>query len=78
MPHMFYDDGEKAPVSYANFYIGNSIVLMSLFNDPNDKIAMKIMKSTFPKHKVLGIDCSRIIYGGGALHCITMQEYLNK
>ncbi len=78
MPHMFYDDGEKAPVSYANFYIGNSIVLMSLFNDPNDKIAMKIMKSTFPKHKVLGIDCSRIIYGGGAIHCITMQEYLNK
>ena len=78
MPHMVYDNGEKAPVSYTNFYIGNSIILMSLFNDPNDKKAIKIMRSIFPKHKVVGIDCSRIIYGGGAVHCITMQEYLNK
>ncbi|MCX6754095.1 MAG: agmatine deiminase family protein [Candidatus Nomurabacteria bacterium] len=76
MPHMDYDNGEKAPVSYTNFYIGNSVILMSIFNDLNDKKAMKIIKSLFKKHKVIGIDCSKIIYGGGAIHCITMQEYL--
>jgi len=76
MPHMNYSDGEKAPVSYTNFYIGNSIILMSIFNDTNDEKAMDIMQEIFPNHKVIGFDCSRIIYGGGAIHCITMQEYL--
>lgn len=28
----------------------------------------------FPERKIVGIDCSNIIYGGGALHCITMQQ----
>ena len=74
---MNYDTGEKAPVSYTNFYIGNSVILVSLFNDPNDKKAMKIIKSLFKKHKVIGIDCSKIIYGGGAIHCITMQDYID-
>lgn len=76
MPHMNYENGEKAPVSYTNFYIGNSIILMSIFNDKNDKKAMKIIQKLFKKHKVIGVDCSRLIVGGGAIHCITMQDYL--
>lgn len=76
MPHMNYDNGEKAPVSYTNFYIGNSVILMSIFNDENDKKAMKIIQSLFKKHKVIGIDSSKLIYGGGAIHCITMQDYI--
>jgi agmatine deiminase len=74
MPHMNYDNGEKAPVSYTNFYIGNSVILMPIFNDLNDKKAIKIIKSLFKKHRVVEIDCSKIIYGGGGLHCITMQQ----
>ena len=74
MPHMNYDDGEKAPVSYANFYIGNSVILMSLFNDVNDDKAKKIIQSIFSNHKIIGIDCSKVIYGGGAIHCMTMQQ----
>jgi agmatine deiminase len=76
MPHMNFDNGEKAPVSYANFYIGNSVILMSIFNDPNDKKAVKIIQSLFKKHKVVPIDCSKLIYGGGAIHCITMQDFI--
>src|SRR3989344_2060336 len=45
MPHMTYSNGEKAPVSYANFYIGNNTVLVSLFNDENDEKAMSIIRS---------------------------------
>jgi agmatine deiminase len=79
MPHMYYDDGEKhngmkAPVSYANFYIGNKTVLVSLFGDENDEKALEIIKSCFPTREVVGIDCTDLIYGGGALHCITQQE----
>jgi agmatine deiminase len=74
MPHMVYDNGEKAPVSYANFYIGNSVVLMPYFNDPNDEKAIEVIKNLFPDHKIIQIDCSNLIYGGGGLHCITMQQ----
>lgn len=74
MPHFNYDNGEKAPASYTNFYIGNKVILMSLFNDVNDDKAKEIIQSLFPDHKVIGIDCSKVIYGGGAIHCMTMQQ----
>ena len=80
MPHMNYDgtekefSGKKAPVSYANFYVGNKTVLVSLFNDANDEKAISIIKSCFPERNVIGLDCRDLIYGGGAIHCITQQE----
>ena len=79
MPHMYFADGNKnhsntkAPVSYANFYIGNNVVLVPTFNDPNDEKALTIIKSCFPDREVIGIDCRDLIYGGGAIHCITLQ-----
>lgn len=80
MPHMHYNDGEKihqngkAPVSYINFYIGNGVVLMPIFNDPNDDKAKSIIQSCFPDKKIISIDCQNLIYGGGTIHCITQQE----
>jgi agmatine deiminase len=74
MPHVRYEDGRKAPVSYTNFYIGNSVVLAPVFKDENDAAALKILRGCFPGREVVGIDCSDIIYGGGALHCMTQQQ----
>ncbi len=80
MPHMHYEDGDKeyhgkqAPVSYTNFYIGNKTVLVSIFNDENDERAIEIIRSCFPDRNIVGIDCRDLIYGGGAIHCITQQE----
>lgn len=74
MPHMAYDDGKKAPVSYANFYIGNTVVLAATFRDPNDENALSVLQSCFPDKKVVAVDCSDIIYGGGAIHCMTQQQ----
>jgi len=80
MPHMEYAEGDKkyhgkqAPVSYANFYISNKTVLVSLFGDPNGPEAVAIIKNCFPDREVVGIDCQDLIYGGGAIHCITQQE----
>ncbi|MFI5323154.1 MAG: agmatine/peptidylarginine deiminase [Thermodesulfobacteriota bacterium] len=74
MPHVRYDDGSKAPVSYTNFYIGNTVVLAAVFNDNNDEEALEIIRNCFPGRKVAAIDCSDIIYGGGAVHCMTQQQ----
>lgn len=74
MPHMNFDDNQKAPVSYANFYIGNTVVLVPTFQDPNDEKAIQIIQSCFLNRKVLGIDCRETIYGGGSIHCMTQQQ----
>lgn len=81
MPHLTFKDAAaglepeaKAPVSYTNFYIGNTVVLASVFNDPNDGQALKIIADCFPGRTVVPIDCSDIIYGGGAIHCLTQQQ----
>ena len=74
MPHMLYDNGDIAPVSYANFYIGNEVVLVPTYADQNDIKALEIIQSKFTNRKVVGIDCRDLIYGGGAIHCITQQE----
>jgi len=80
VPHVTYDlnkpfeAGEKAPVSYTNFYIGNEIVLASVFNDTNDAKALETIQSCFPERKVVPIDCTNVIYGGGGVHCMTQQQ----
>lgn len=68
------EQAEKAAVSYLNFYIGNAAVLVPIFHDPNDKTALEIIQNCFPDREVVGIDCRDIIYGGGAIHCMTQQQ----
>lgn len=74
MPKMHYADGSRAPVSYTNFYVANELVLVPQFKDPQDKQALDIIQSLFPERKVIGINCIDLIYGGGAVHCITQQQ----
>ena len=37
-------------------------------------LAVKIFKKFFKKKKIVGIDCSKLIWGFGAVHCMTQQE----
>jgi len=65
---------ERLPASYANFYIGNKVVLVPVFGHENDRRALKIIQEVFPDRKVAGIDCTELVYGFGAIHCITQQQ----
>jgi agmatine deiminase len=62
------------PASYANFYIGNSAVLLPVFNDPMDQEAVKILQSSFPDREIVPIEAVALVYGYGGIHCITQQE----
>jgi len=64
----------RLPASYANFYIGNRVVLVPVFHDRNDSIALEEIGRWFPNRKVIGIDCRDLIVGLGALHCVTQQQ----
>ncbi|MFD1315635.1 agmatine deiminase family protein [Namhaeicola litoreus] len=68
--------------SYLNFLIANEVVLMQKYYSyeedlslkETDEKAKKILESLFPMKKVIAIDASAINFGGGGIHCITMQE----
>ena len=62
------------PMSYANFYIANTVVLAPTYADPNDEIALSILRECFPTRRVIGIDCRELIWGLGAFHCLTQQQ----
>ena len=74
MPRPLIFDGRRLPASYANFYIANGLVLVPTFNDPNDRVALATLARLFPDREVVGINCTELIWGLGALHCMTQQE----
>lgn len=73
MPGAITREG-RLPASYANFYIGNSVVLVPTFNHKNDEAALRTLRRAFPGRKVMGIDCTALVYGLGGIHCVTQQQ----
>jgi agmatine deiminase len=74
MPGAVIFEGRRLPASYANFYIANGIVLVPVFNDANDRIALDILADVFPDREIVGIYCGDLIWGFGAIHCMTQQQ----
>ena len=74
MPRRIVREGIRLPASYANFYIANEIVLLPLYGESNDAWAESVLREAFPKRKIVGIDCRELIWGLGALHCLTQQQ----
>jgi agmatine deiminase len=74
MPAPLTFAGRRLPASYANFYIANQLVLVPTFNDPNDRVALALLGELFPGREVVGIHAVDLVWGLGALHCMTQQE----
>ncbi len=74
MPAPVVFEGRRLPASYGNFYIANGIVLVPVFNDPNDRYALDILADLFPDRDVVGIYSGDLIWGFGAMHCMTQQQ----
>jgi agmatine deiminase len=74
MPGPVVFEKRRLPASYANFYIANGIVLVPVFNDPNDRIALDILAAVFPGREIVGIYSGDLIWGFGAMHCMTQQQ----
>jgi agmatine deiminase len=64
----------RLPASYLNFYIANKVVLVPTFQHENDELALSIIRDQFPERRIIGIDCTDLLYGLGAVHCITQQQ----
>lgn len=82
MPRPVYFEDQRLPASYANFYIGNDVVLLPTYDDPRsvvpaqgtpDANAKAILQRLFPTRRVVPINCVDLIWGLGAFHCLTQQ-----
>jgi agmatine deiminase len=74
MPPAVVADGEPLPASYANFYIANGVVLLPVFGHANDQVAAETLSRLFPERRVVPIDCRDLVWGMGAIHCVTQQQ----
>lgn len=74
LPRPLHDgQGRRMPAGYANFLITDTAVLVPVYDDPADAIALERIGHCFPGRRVTGIDCRALVRQGGSLHCVTMQ-----
>lgn len=65
--------GHRLPASYANFLVLNKAVLVPVYDDPADEIALTRLGHAFHGRQVMRINCRTLIEQYGSLHCVTMQ-----
>jgi agmatine deiminase len=74
MPRPVVFEQRRLPASYANFYIANGIVLVPVFNDANDRIALNTLANLFPSREIVPIFSGDLVWGLGTMHCMTQQQ----
>ncbi|MCW9024058.1 MAG: agmatine deiminase family protein [Gammaproteobacteria bacterium] len=74
IPGAKYDAaGKRLPGSYANFLIINNAVLVPVYDDPMDQVALDNLSQAFPQRVIMAINCLPLIQQYGSLHCLSMQ-----
>jgi len=74
LPRPVTFEGRRLPASYANFYIANGLVLVPVFNDPNDRLALNTFADLFPTRDIIPIYSGDFVWGLGTMHCMTQQQ----
>jgi agmatine deiminase len=66
---------QRLPATYMNFYFVNNALLVPTFGDTRHDIkALATLQRALPKRQVIGVDCRKLIWGLGAMHCLTQQQ----
>ncbi len=74
MPGIVKENENRLPASYANFYIGNQVVLLPTYSHKNDSKAQSILENCFPDRQVVPIPSKPLLIGFGSIHCLTQQQ----
>ncbi|HYF13558.1 MAG TPA: agmatine deiminase family protein [Phycisphaerales bacterium] len=78
MPGVVEHAGQRLPATYANFLFINGALLVPTFRHrKNDRRALSVMQEALDALgracRVIGVDCTELIWGLGAIHCLTQQ-----
>ena len=75
MPKPLAYDGQRVPATYVNFYFANGALLVPTFGQRDrDRQALSVLQRHLPRREVIGVDCRKLIWGLGAIHCFTQQQ----
>ena len=75
MPRRVAWKGQRLPATYMNFYFVNGALLVPTFGQADrDRRALKALQHLLPRRSVIGVDCRSLIWGLGAIHCLTQQQ----
>jgi agmatine deiminase len=74
MPAPLYYDGVRLLASYVNFYIADGAVLMPSFGCTADETAQATLARLFPQRRIVSIPSADLVWGLGAIHCLTQQH----
>ena len=74
LPQAIFDEhGQQLPANYANFLIINGAVLVPVYDDPLDQLALERLAECFPDREVIATPCRPLVHQYGSLHCASMQ-----
>lgn len=74
MPRPVFWQRQRLPATYLNFYFVNGALLVPTFGQPaRDRRALAVLQARLPGRRVIGVDCRALIWGLGAVHCLTQQ-----
>ena len=65
--------GRRLAASYVNYYQGKDFIILPAFGVKEDEAALATMKKIYPNKEIHQVNTLEILYGGGNIHCITMQ-----
>jgi len=74
IPARFAFEGTQLPASHLNFLVGNGFVAVPVFGGPTDEPALRAIQSVFPGRQVEPFDCTALVRGRGAIHCVTRDQ----
>jgi agmatine deiminase len=75
MPRPVVYQKQRLPATYMNFYFVNGALLVPTFGQAaRDRKALAALQRVVPDRKVVGVDCRALIWGLGAIHCLTQQQ----
>lgn len=75
VPAIYDESGERLPASYVNFLFVNGALLVPIYDESSDDLALRLLRSALPDRKVLGVHARTLIEWHGSLHCVSMQLY---
>jgi len=75
MPKPLSIEGQRVPATYLNFYFVNGALLVPTFGQKaRDAKAIAVLQGAVGRRKVIGVNCRALIWGLGAIHCLTQQQ----
>ena len=75
MPRPVVYRKQRLPATYMNFLFVNGAILVPTFGQKSrDTRALEILQRLLPGRRAVGIDCRALIWGLGAIHCLTQQQ----